>query len=148
MGKVSEQLLPYLPGFRFNPKDARFLGSPVDLVVFDGLAEGELRGVWFLEVKTGNAGLSGRERQVRDAILRSAWGGTSCACRAASRSGTSGRAHPPRDLLDEFGGNDGRERIAVTLGIELHDVGADDRDLQLMQHRQDLPHRQASRLRM
>ncbi len=69
VGKVSEQLLPYLPGFRFNPKDARFLGSPVDLVVFDGLDEGELRGVWFLEVKTGNAGLSGRERQIRDAIL-------------------------------------------------------------------------------
>jgi predicted Holliday junction resolvase-like endonuclease len=69
VGKVSEQLLPYLPGFRFNPKDARFLGSPVDLVVFDGVDEGELRGVWFLEVKTGNAVLSGRERQIRDAIL-------------------------------------------------------------------------------
>lgn len=69
VGKVSEQLLPYLPGFRFNPKDARFLGSPVDLVVFDGLSEGELRGVWFLEVKTGNAALSSRERQIRDAIL-------------------------------------------------------------------------------
>ena len=69
VGKVSEQLLPYLPGFRFNPKDARFLGSPVDLVVFDGLDEGELRGVWFLEVKTGNAVLSERERQIRDAIL-------------------------------------------------------------------------------
>lgn len=69
VGKVSEQLLPYLPGFRFNPKDARFLGSPVDFVVFDGLAEGELRGVWFLEVKTGNAALSTRERRIRDAIL-------------------------------------------------------------------------------
>lgn len=69
VGKVSEQLLPYLPGFRFNPKDARFLGSPVDLVVFDGLAEGDLRGIWFLEVKTGNAVLSARERQIRDAIL-------------------------------------------------------------------------------
>ncbi len=69
VGKVTEQLLPYLPGFRFNPKDARFLGSPVDFVVFDGLDEGELRGVWFLEVKTGNAVLSGRERQIRDAIL-------------------------------------------------------------------------------
>ena len=25
-GQVHEQLLPYLPGFGFNPKDARFLG--------------------------------------------------------------------------------------------------------------------------
>ena len=69
VGKVSEQLVPLLPGFTFNPKDVRFLGSPVDLVVFDGLCDGELQEVVFVEVKTGAAGLSGRERQVRDAIL-------------------------------------------------------------------------------
>ena len=75
VGKVSEQLVPYLPGFRYNPKDARFLGSPVDFVVFDGLDSGALRRVVFLEVKTGAAALSSRERQVRDAIEngRIAW---------------------------------------------------------------------------
>jgi len=67
-GRVSEQLLPFLPGFGFNPKDARFLGSPVDFVVFDGLDEGALRRVVFVEVKTGDADLSPRERQVRDAV--------------------------------------------------------------------------------
>jgi predicted Holliday junction resolvase-like endonuclease len=67
-GKVSEQLLPYLPGFRFNPRDARFLGSPVDFVVFDGLDAGALRRVVFVEVKTGEAVLSNRERQVRDVV--------------------------------------------------------------------------------
>jgi predicted Holliday junction resolvase-like endonuclease len=67
-GKVHEQLIPYLPAFPFNPKDVRFLGSPVDLVVFDGLAEGRLRRVIFLEVKTGGAGLTSRERCVRDVI--------------------------------------------------------------------------------
>ena len=67
-GKVHEQLVPYLPEFGFNPKDARFLGSPVDLVVFDGLAAGEVRRVVFLEVKTGGAPLTARERQVRDII--------------------------------------------------------------------------------
>jgi len=68
-GKVHEQLVPYLPEFGFNPKDARFLGSPVDLVVFDGLSEGDVRRVVFLEVKTGASGaLNRRERQVRDAI--------------------------------------------------------------------------------
>ena len=69
VGKVSEQLVPLLPGFAFNPKDVRFLGSPVDLVVFDGLNDGTVRQVVFIEVKTGAAGLSPRERQVRDAIL-------------------------------------------------------------------------------
>jgi len=67
-GKVHEQLVPYLPEFGFNPKDARFLGSPVDLIVFDGLAAGDVRRVVFLEVKTGGAPLTARERQVRDVI--------------------------------------------------------------------------------
>ena len=67
-GKVHEQLVPYLPEFGFNPKDARFLGSPVDLVVFDGLADGAVRRVVFLEVKTGGSPLTSRERQVRDVI--------------------------------------------------------------------------------
>ena len=67
-GKVHEQLVPYLPSFAYNPKDVRFLGSPVDLVVFDGLTEGHLRGIIFLEVKTGRGGLTGRERLVRDAV--------------------------------------------------------------------------------
>lgn len=68
VGKVHEQLIPYLPDFRYNPKDVRFLGTPVDLVVFDGLAEGAVRRVVFLEVKTGGSALTGRERQVRDVI--------------------------------------------------------------------------------
>src|SRR2546429_8511886 len=70
-GKVYEQLVPYLPEFGFNPKDARFLGSPVDLIVFDGLSAGDVRRVVFLEVKTGASGgapLNARERQVRDVI--------------------------------------------------------------------------------
>src|SRR5262245_26754752 len=41
-GKMVEQLVPYFPQFPFNPKDARFIGSPVDFVVFDGLSEDAL----------------------------------------------------------------------------------------------------------
>ena len=67
-GKVYEQLLPYLPDFPFNPKDVRFLGSPVDFVVFDGLSDGRVTQVVFVEVKTGGAELSTRERRVRDAV--------------------------------------------------------------------------------
>lgn len=67
-GKVYEQLVPYLPGFPFNPKDVRFLGTPVDLVVFDGLSEGAVRRIVFVEVKTSGSDLSARERRVRDAV--------------------------------------------------------------------------------
>lgn len=67
-GKVHEQLVPYLPDFPFNPKDVRFLGSPVDFVVFDGLADGAVARIVFLEIKTGGSELSTRERRVRDAV--------------------------------------------------------------------------------
>jgi len=70
-GKVYEQLVPYLPNFPFNPKDVRFLGSPVDFVVFDGLSDGEVTRIVFVEVKTGEAVLSTRERRVRDAVVGS-----------------------------------------------------------------------------
>ena len=70
VGKVTEHLVPYLPQFRFNPKDARFMGSPIDIIVFDGLDEGELRDIYFVEVKTGSsASLSSRQRQIRDAVM-------------------------------------------------------------------------------
>jgi predicted Holliday junction resolvase-like endonuclease len=74
-GQVYEQLVPYLPDFEFNPKDARFLGGPVDFVVFDGLDEGDLRRIVFVEVKTGGSKLTRREALVRDAIRggRVAW---------------------------------------------------------------------------
>lgn len=67
-GKVTEQLVPYLPNFRYNSKDARFIGSPIDFIVFDGLDNGEVRNVVFIEVKTGVSALSKREKQVREAI--------------------------------------------------------------------------------
>jgi hypothetical protein len=51
-GQMYEQLVPYLPDFPFNPKDAQFLGRPVDFVVFDGLDEGDLRRIVFVEVWT------------------------------------------------------------------------------------------------
>jgi predicted Holliday junction resolvase-like endonuclease len=49
-GKVQEHLAPLFPEFisQFNPKDARFLGSPLDFVVFDGLDEGEVQRVVFV----------------------------------------------------------------------------------------------------
>ena len=29
--------MPYLPGFDLDPKDIRFLGTPIDLIAFKGL---------------------------------------------------------------------------------------------------------------
>lgn len=68
-GKVSEHLAPYMGDFPYNPRDARFLGTPVDLLVFDGMSEDSLREIVFLEIKSGGSTLTTRERRVRDAVL-------------------------------------------------------------------------------
>ena len=69
VGKVTEHVVPYLPEFTYNPKDARFIGSPVDLVVFDGLDRESLKQIVFIEVKSSvKTALTKRERLIRDAI--------------------------------------------------------------------------------
>jgi predicted Holliday junction resolvase-like endonuclease len=68
VGKVTEHVTPWIPTFPYNPKDARFIGSPIDMVVFDGADEDNLRRIIFLEIKTSTSGLTSRQRQIRDAI--------------------------------------------------------------------------------
>ncbi|MCJ7455499.1 hypothetical protein MUP07_01985 [Candidatus Bathyarchaeota archaeon] len=59
-GKIAEQMAPMLPEFvsQYNPAEARFIGSPVDYVIFKNLskvAEGadEPLEIVFLDVKAG-----------------------------------------------------------------------------------------------
>ena len=68
VGKITEHFIPFLPDFTYNPKDARFLGSPIDYVVFDGLSEGELKKIVLIEIKTNLGTLTKRERQIRDVV--------------------------------------------------------------------------------
>lgn len=67
-GQIGERMAPFYAGFHYEPADARFLGSPIDYVVFDGLSKGEIKSVAFVEVKTGRASLTPFQRQVQDAI--------------------------------------------------------------------------------
>jgi predicted Holliday junction resolvase-like endonuclease len=70
-GKVTEHLIPYFPSFPWNPADARFLGSPIDFIVFDGLSEGEVREIILVEVKSGTRRvLTPRERSVEKCVQR------------------------------------------------------------------------------
>ncbi len=67
-GKITEHLVPYFPLFPFNPKDARFIGSPIDILIFDGMDDDELKEIVFLEIKVGESRITLRQRQIRDAI--------------------------------------------------------------------------------
>lgn len=68
-GQVAEQMAPFLPDFPANPSDARFIGKPVDFIVFSGLSENEkIDEILFVEVKTGKSLLNEREKEVKKAI--------------------------------------------------------------------------------
>ncbi len=67
-GQFSEQLSPYMPNFPYSPSECRFLGKPIDLIVFRGLDKKEPEEIVFVEVKTGKSKLSTVERKLRDII--------------------------------------------------------------------------------
>jgi predicted Holliday junction resolvase-like endonuclease len=68
-GLVSEQMAPLLPGFPFDPGDCRFIGKPVDFLVFKGMNEKEITEVIFLEIKSGAArALNDQEKRLREAV--------------------------------------------------------------------------------
>ena len=72
-GKIAEQIAPLLPGFlaKYNPADARFIGSPIDYLIFRNLSKGEDSEdpveIVLLDVKTGNAGLNPIQKKIGDA---------------------------------------------------------------------------------
>ena len=67
-GQFSEQLAPYLPNFKYKPTECKFLGKPVDLLVFEGLDEKEVTEIVFVEVKSGGSELNTVQRKIRDAV--------------------------------------------------------------------------------
>jgi predicted Holliday junction resolvase-like endonuclease len=67
-GQFSEQLAPYFPNFKYSPTECKFLGKPIDFIVFEGLDEGQIKSVKFVEVKTGKSKLSKRENSLKEAV--------------------------------------------------------------------------------
>jgi predicted Holliday junction resolvase-like endonuclease len=74
-GRMAEQVAPMLPGFDYWPADARFLGSPIDYVIFDGysrvrdkITNGDGMEVVILDIKRGKARLSHSQRQIARAV--------------------------------------------------------------------------------
>ncbi|MBK3332633.1 hypothetical protein GWK41_06095 [Persephonella atlantica] len=73
IGKVGEHLAPLLifDQHGINPKDLRFLGTPVDFIAFKGLEEEDFNNleIILIEVKTGKkARLTQREKAIQKAI--------------------------------------------------------------------------------
>lgn len=74
-GKMAEQLAPIMPEFQYLPSDAKFLGDPVDYVVFDGYTDfrdgdglAEDIEVVLIDIKSGGARLSKGQQAIARAI--------------------------------------------------------------------------------
>lgn len=61
-GQITEQFAPFMPDWPWDPKQFRFLGTPVDGVQFTP------EGVVFVEIKSAGSRLSAVQRQVRDQV--------------------------------------------------------------------------------
>ena len=61
-GKMTEQFMPFVSDYPWDPQGFRFIGSPIDGVQFE-----EDR-VILVEFKTATSKLSARQRQIRDIV--------------------------------------------------------------------------------
>lgn len=74
-GKMAEQLAPIMPEFQYLPSDAKFLGDPVDYVIFDGYTDfrdgdgsAEDIDVVLIDIKSGGARLTKGQQAIEQAI--------------------------------------------------------------------------------
>lgn len=68
-GKFTEQMVPYFPDFQYDPTEVRFIGSPIDMIVFPGLARGDPEEIVILEIKTGKSGqLTPPQKKIRQLV--------------------------------------------------------------------------------
>ncbi len=74
-GKIAEHMVPFFRDvFKHNPSDARFIGAPIDYLIFDGytaVKDGDSQEeitVVLADIKTGNAKLNRTERKIKEAV--------------------------------------------------------------------------------
>lgn len=68
MWELYEKILPFLPDFKFKPRDMVFVWKWVDYIIFDWLDEWNLKQIIFLELKSWNSNLNKNERMIRNII--------------------------------------------------------------------------------
>jgi len=61
-GKMTEQFMPFLKDYPYDPQNFRFLGTPVDGVQFED------NKIIFVEFKSSNSQLSPRQRQIAELV--------------------------------------------------------------------------------
>jgi len=67
-GQISEEMAPFLPEFPYESSDARFMGSPIDLVIFEGMSKGLVTGIVLVDIKTGKSALNKVQKQIKECV--------------------------------------------------------------------------------
>jgi len=70
-GKTIEHFVPFMTDFPVPPEDCVFLGMPIDYVCFKDSGSPSKASVHFVEVKSGNAFLMGKQKNIKKAIEES-----------------------------------------------------------------------------
>lgn len=68
-GKIIEKIVPAYQNFNMPRNDSRFLGEPIDYIVFDGASQMKINHITFMDIKTGKGRLDDDQKMVRDAVL-------------------------------------------------------------------------------
>jgi len=72
-GQATEHLAPIMMK-DYSLKDFRFIGNPIDFIIYNGLGNltdgktNEIESIVFLDIKTGNSKLNKVQRRIRDCI--------------------------------------------------------------------------------
>lgn len=67
-GKTIEHFVPFMTKFPVPPEDVVFLGMPIDYVGFTDTESNVNCQVHFIEVKSGNAFLMGKQKNIKKAV--------------------------------------------------------------------------------
>lgn len=67
-GKTLEKLIPFLDRFPFDAHDMRWLGDPVDFIIFDGSSKRSPEQIIFCEVKSGKSELSKNQNAIKNLV--------------------------------------------------------------------------------
>lgn len=67
-GKTLEKLVPFLEKFPYDAHDIRWLGDPIDLIIFDGRAKEDPNQIIFCEVKSGESELTKVQKKIKELV--------------------------------------------------------------------------------
>ena len=70
LGTIMQNLLPYNKEFNKNipMTDSRFLSQQLDIIVFHGASQNDVKRISFMDAKTGKTGLEPNQKQIREIV--------------------------------------------------------------------------------